>query len=305
MKFRRLLSIVLLLVACGSLFGCGDSESKGNLNIYLYGMPMDIYSQLSANIRSDISIGVTLHNRENGEITRVELTDKNGYNVWVDLPQDYYDIGSVYMTNTERAMFDVETDIEEIKVTDDDVAHLAIVLKDVDGFQTSIMNNIPTNEILQYDIFSRMVQYNGVVMDLNKLPTTLLFLPSGTGELAPDEQRYIGSSSHPGVSIIVQNNSQDMLSPWDCAFIGVHFSHNNIVLPPGVKIGMDVGEISHSETGLFKTPTYFTGTPLMGSGLDGTNLVYYNSETGDQITCQVLAGENYVSAITYKFSVYS
>ncbi|MFY9175691.1 MAG: hypothetical protein WAO24_10230 [Peptococcia bacterium] len=303
----RIFVLLLLTTLVVLLLGCskdGSEHSFGaSCKVYLKDLPLE-YELLSKDIRNNIEISTVLRNVSTGKKFSFKLTEKNNFQQTLDLIPGTYDVHSVFISNPALAIFNVDTKLSSVKIVKNSQLELPLFITNHSDFIKTMENNKPTDEILGEEIFSRKVQFNGQIIELNSIKKMLKFKATVDKQLAAAETAYIPSTSHEGVALVVQNQTNHHLSINDATFIGVHFSKNNVVLPKGITLGMNISTISHSQKGILGTPDYFLGTPLIGTGFNDTTLVYLDKNSGDRISFHVNPNDLHVSSITYEFEKY-
>jgi len=305
MKFKLpsmvILVLSILLVGCSEESGVNKTESS--CSIYLENLPKE-YEDLTETIKENIEISVSLRSISSDEKHKIVLSDENEYNVLLPLKPGNYEVYGIYMSNTSLAMFDIDTEVETVTISNGNEFDLPVFMTNPSQFISAIENNSPKKEIIDTDMFSRKVQYNGEIIDLNTIKKVMQFATKDNESLAPTEEFYIPSTSHAGVSMVVQNQKSGSIPINEATFVGVRFYNNNVVFPKGIIMGMDISSLAHAEDGVLGTPDYFVGTPLIGMGIEHTTLVYLDEDTGDRISFEVKPSDSYISSIKYEFEKY-
>jgi len=307
---KRLVFAFALTVIMFAFLAAGCSK---NINVrsynavcefYLDGLPKE-YEQLPETIRNNLKISVTLTNISSNKIHTIELTDAENYRKSVYLLPGTYEVHNTLISKENLAMFRVETAVKSISVAKNSRTEIPINVSNPSDFINTIKNNQPTDEILNADIFSRKVQYKGKIIDLSNIREVIPFdITNNSSTLAPKETDRIPSSNNSGVSIVVQNQSNEISDSSKATFTGVYFTSNNVVFPKGITLGSNVRDIAHATEGKLGTPDYCLGSVLIGMKLDGTTLVYIDKNSGDRISFYIKPGDSHVSSILYEFAKY-
>lgn len=197
---------ICIIVFSLSGFSTGTSGNSwgSSCQIYLDNLPSE-YEQLSAQIRDTIEISVSLRNTSSNKKYKAILSDKNGFRQTLDLNPGTYEVYYINISNKLLAMFHVHSSLKSIQVTKDSQTQLPVSIDNPDDLIKAIKNSQPTKEILAENIYSRKVQYNGNIIDLNTINKSLEFPSNINKRLAPGEVAYIPSTSDSTVSIMVQN----------------------------------------------------------------------------------------------------
>lgn len=306
---RKIFLVPLLtfcLILSGVLSGCTKTEEErwtADCSIYLENLPEE-YALLSDEVKEKIQITVSLVGSASGKRFSVKLSDENDYQETISLTPGTYRVSNVYVSDQRLAMFQVDTADKTVEVVKDSQSQLPVKLTDPAGFVETMKANQPLEEILQADPFSRQVQYAGKIVDLNYIWQHMQFSTTENKRLSPSEVYYIPSTSHSGVSMVVQNQTSTMIAINEATFIGVRFFNNNVVFPGGITMGMNVPAIAHKTKGLMGVPDYCLGSPLIGQGYSEAVLVYLDPVSGDRISFTVNSGDPLINMVTYEFAKY-
>lgn len=298
--------ILVLCLALSLLGGCGRSAKAGGATctVYLDSMPQE-FSMLPESVRQEFEISVTLRSVANDKKHQVKLTEENGFRQVLNLSPGPYDVYWCYAGSPDVVQLSVEPGVQSLTLDRTTPGILPVLVKDAAAFSQTMLANVPTEGILQAAPYSRRVQYRGQLTTIEELRASLTFVPADTTKrLKPAEVAYVPATTDKGVAMVVQNQTKGNLSLQECTFVGLRFSVGNVVMPTGVAIGMDIGQVSHAKTGRMGKPDYFTGTPLMGIGYDKSTAVYLDYESGDRISLEVDASNSFITAITYEFAKY-
>lgn len=298
---------IMILTACGiSLFllsACSkssrDASWGASCSVYLEHLP-EGYDLLSRDIREHIKISVSLRNTASNKNYRTTLSEKNKYRQDIDMVPGTYEVYA-HMSDQALAMFDVNAGVPSIEITKASQTPLPVSVSNPEEYAATANENLPSEEILSADTYSRKVQFSGSVIDLNQVPQLMQFKTEDSKRLSPAETAYIPSSSNNGVSMIVQNQTGASISASEAAFVGVRFTKNNVVFPKGVRIGMSVSEAAHAKHGILGTPGYCLGTPMLGTGYDNTTLVYPDPVSGDRLSLSIGPEDSFIRSISYEF----
>lgn len=307
----RKIKIAVILLCCIVAFvlsGCSKVGSEkshdSSCQIYLDNLPKE-YHMLSTEVRSIIEINVSLRNTSSDKKYHVILSDENNYHQTLELMPGTYEVYSISIPNKALAMFDVDTNLKSLLITKNTKIELPVSMTNPSTFVDLMNSNQPTKEILAENIYSRKVQYNGELLDLNTINESMQFSSQDSNKsLAPGEVSYIPSTSHSGISMIVQNKTSRNIPIKEASFSGVRFFQNNVVFPKGITLGMNITNITHAEKGILGTPNYCLGTPMIGIGYDSTTLVYLDENTGDRLSFYISPDNSFVSTILYEFEKY-
>lgn len=304
---RRLITLILSIFLIMMMVGCTKSDGTSPYNssclVLLKNMP-DEYSLLPESIKEEINISVALKNSSSGKTYKARLNDENGYSCELELVPGKYNARVSNNANNKLTMLEVEAEIDSFLLEKDHQAVVPVSITNLSEFVSALKNNEPKPEILEEHIYSRKVQLNGQILNLKDIKATGNFNLNINERLKPREIYRIPSKVYQGVSLLVQNQSDNFLLPDEATFVGVSFSSNNVVFPKGITLGMNLSEIANVEKGKMGTPTSIIGSPLVALGLGDATLVYLDGDTGDRISITIDPNKSYVRSITYEFAKY-
>lgn len=288
------------------LVGCGKGEEAqwgATCQVYLEGLPQE-YQQLPQAVREDAQITLRLRSLTTDDSYSIHLEAEDGYRREVALMPGSYEVSGVYLSQRQLALFQVEADRTTIQAVKDQQTQLPIRVIDPETTVQALGHRQPGEEILALAPFSRRVQYQGRVVDLEQIGQVVAFQPWGDELLAAAQVKYVPAVDDVGVALVIQNQQGHSAPAKEAQVIGVRFTRNEVVLPGGLGLGLSLAEIAHVQRGILGTPSYCLGSPMLGTGLDDATLVYLDPETGDRLSLEFRAGQSYLSTITYEFQQY-
>lgn len=297
----------MMLFALG-MSGCSkkvDEKSFGAVcEFYVEAFP-EGFDQLPQAVRDDMYISISLKNTSSKKGYIAKLTKDNGFRHALNVIPGTYHVYILTSPSEKVVMFDVEMRVDSVTVEKDKRTEVPIYISNPSNFINSLKSNEPTAEILNSDIYSRKVQYNGKIIDLNNIREIMEFSNSYANErIKPTETFKIPSTAKNGISLVVQNQSRTNTNVSEAKFVGVSFSMNNVIFPQGITLGTSLYDIAHAQDGILGTPDYCLGSPFVGAEFESTTLVYIDKDSGDRISFYVNPGDSYVSSITYEFAKY-
>ena len=254
MRKKRILCVLLMWVMMSAMEGCnvagGNIDWEAQCVVKLQELPAE-YDALPKEIRKDTEITVEFRGESNGKEYEVKLTEKSNFERTIDLQPDTYSV-KASVEDEKLCCFDVKVSTETIKVSKDSAVELVIEIEDTAGFVAAMAANLPDDEILQADFFSRQVQLDGKIVDLESIRSIAQFPVQesafSSNLVEPGETKNIQSASHPGVFLIVKNqNEWESVKVDEATVIGVGFEANRVVFPGGITLGMPVAEIVHAD----------------------------------------------------------
>ena len=168
----------MIIMLASMMNGCSKNADvhsfKAVCEFRLEGLPNE-YDQLAEAIRDDIEVTVSIRNVSSDKSHYVDLTDANGYRQSLYLIPGTYDVNKPYISKKYLAMFDVEIKMDSITIAKDSRTEIPVYVTNPSDFVNVMNNNQPKDEILNADIYSRKVQLNGKIIDLNNIMEVMVF----------------------------------------------------------------------------------------------------------------------------------
>ena len=301
--------IVFMLCCVLSLLvsGCTDKEVQkwqATCTVFVDNLP-EAFAQIPATLRENIEFHLSLSCPAADKRYSITLSEGNGFEQKLFLLPGSYHVSEVYVNNRDLAMFQAVTNTSTIELSKNTHVNLPVLLAEPQTFVDIMHKNIPQDAILSAELFSHTVQYAGQILNLDTIRQKIKFSIPDNKQLSRGERCFApAENENAGVALILQNKTDAIIPANEADFIGVRFFKNNVVFPKGVTLGMDISDIVHSKNGLWGTPTYGLGTPLIGTGYDATTLIYLDSESGDRISLDIKPSDSFISALSYEFAQY-
>lgn len=300
MKKGGLLLGAMILAVC--LGGCGESALEGDSKcvVRLADVPKEL-ERLDENILEQFYISVDLENIYLEESVDVKLNAKNDFKEELKLQPGTYVISYCYASPSNLVPVEVESKQEKIELTKDNPMTIDIAITNQEDFVEWAWNSEPSRDILQEGAFSRIVQFEGQMIDLEHIAEYVEFTYE---EQVGGYDRATIRNADKGVSITVLNE-QEKAADWeDCKVVEVSFTKNNVIWGQGAYVGMDVKTAVHAQEGLYGKPDDMSGTVLVGLGYANTNVSWNNDKSGDKLTLEIVPDGDYISKITYTMEVF-
>jgi len=269
---------------------------------YLDAVPME-FGYLSDGLRGDIEITASVRNVSSNKRHSISLSEKNDYQQIYPLIPGKYDVSYISVSNSSLTLLKAKCDVESLEIKVGETVELPIYFDGLKLFGSMIRNGIPADGFAETGVFSRKVQYDGKIYDLDSIRKNMKF-PKKDERIAPAEYAYIPSESHAGIVLILQNQTSSFITVEEATYAGVRFTNLYAVFPKGVAVGSDLRAIAHAKGGALGTPDYFLGSPMFGLGGDKIEMVYLDRVSGDRIKLLANPGDTYISRIDYEFAKY-
>lgn len=299
---RKVGVLAIMLLLLSGLCACGSEGKDGDCEcvVELKNLP-DEFEKLPENIRKNVEISVSIENVVTEKEVQAYLTEENDFKEVLYLNPGTYRVIYVYAFPSALAELELEASEEKFELTRDEEAEVEVAVVNADAFADWAWSMDATREIVQADVFSQTVQFEGQLIELKQIVQYVEF--TYDKQIASYDRVTIKNADK-GVSITVQNQGEEPAKWTDCEILEMTFRKNNVIFGQGICLGMNVSEIVHEEEGMLGTPDEMTGTVLMGTGYADTNASYINEKSGDKLTLEIESSGDYVSAINYAFEVF-
>lgn len=300
MKKITILAIMLLvLTGCSSK---GVKDGRSGCEIYLEELPSEFY-MLNENIQDELEISVNLKSMATDKKYKAILTKESGFRKEIKLNPGKYSVEFTYSNSSWATGIMAETEVEFIVLGDGEISQLPIKIRNIDDFKEGMIINKPSDEIKSLELFERVFQINGEIIDLNNILEYAELSVKQNQMIRPKETEIISTINGIGMTIIFQNQTSESIPVEGASIIGFEILNNNVVIPKGIMIGTEIEKIVNKTDGLLGTPNYIIGTPFVDFGVDGAALVYLDYDSGDRFTFEYDVN-NYVKSIKYEFEKY-
>lgn len=299
---KRIGVLAILFLVLSGLCACKSTGMEGSCEcvVDLKDLPNE-FNKLPDSIRENVEISVTIENVVTEKEMKAYLREENDFQETLYLNPGTYRVRYVYVASNALAGLEVEASEEKFEVTGEDGAQVDVFVVNAEEFADWVWSMDATREIVQTDIFSRTVQFEGQLIGLKQITQYVEF--SYEKKVGSYDKVEIGNADK-GVYITVQNQSKEPADWTECELLGVSFRKNNVIWGQGICLGMDVAEIVHEADGLLGTPDAMAGTVLMGTGYADTTASYISEKSGDKLTLTMESGGDFVKSISYAFEVF-
>lgn len=302
---RALPAVLTVLMTAFALTGCGktgklnEGACKGSISFT--DIPKEL-SMLEENVQENFAIHVTLKNIVNEKQYQITLTEKNDYKQEVSLNPGVYQVYSVYASQASNTGISVAADAESIEFTKDGFTTLHVYVDNAEEFTKHWMSVQPMPEMLLAEKFDGLIQINRQVIDLRAKNAAQLLsqLDLSYDSQVPAYKKVTLSDHEMGVSITLQNQTDEAADWQDCKLIEIYVTKNNVVFPQGVTLGMAPAGVCNGSDGRYGEPDEFTGSLLYGWGFDDTYAIYRDADSGDKLTIGLGSGNSAVRSIRYQ-----
>lgn len=289
---------ILLLTACGrqGKLDEGDCHCK----VYFTDIPRE-FSMLDENLQEDFEIHVALENLTTEKIYRITLNQKNNFTLTINLNPGVYKVASVCSSLQAYTGISVSARTEQVELTREQEAEVPILVKNMEEFTSHWMSVQPMPEMILADKYSGLIQINRKVLPIADILPELTI--SHTTQIAPEEKAALTDSDR-GITVTVQNRSQNAQSWQNCDVLSIRVDKNNVVFPAGVTLGMSPEKVCHRTKGLYGEPSKMSGSILFGWDFDNTRAIYLDPVSGNKITLDIASDGSRIQHITYELAVF-
>jgi len=297
--------LILALAGCTKTGKLNEGNCK--CSISFVDIPKEL-SLLEENVQSNFAIRLTLKNISNEKIYHITLNKDNDFSKEISLHPGIYQVYSLSTSEAYNTQLSVAADAESIELKEDDPAVLRIYVDNPDEFTAHWMAVQPMPEILLADKFDGLIQVNRRIFNLRDTDSSELIsqfdLNYDKDRSVPAYKKIEVKDSEAGVTLIMQNQTDDACDWRSCTVVGILVTKNNVVFPQGVTLGMAPSAVCHDKTGLYGVPDAFSGSLLYGWQLDETYAIYNDPESGDKITFDLGSGDSSIRSIRYELAQY-
>lgn len=292
----------MILFASVLLSSCRNKEeiSNSNLTIKLNVFPQEL-NELGENVSDLFRISITLQNITTKKNYHYDLDNENEYCAKTKLDAGIYKISYIY-SNEFITGISADVNEKEVEIKNKEESVLKVYIENKEEFIQRCNNLKPLDEILEADKYSRIVQFKGVLISLENIMESISIRENsiGLGTIMPYESKIVNDMDS-GVTVTLQNQTNETLSWDECVPIKIRFENNNVIFGKGIKMTSGISEVCHSEKGLYGLPDKFDGNILLTYNLDNTSAIYIDETSGDKLTLDFDAGGNYIRSIVYEF----
>lgn len=297
------------LFAVFSLTGCGKNgkldEGSCDCTISLVDLPKE-FSMLEDNIRNNFEVNVILKNITSEKLYHVTLLEKEDFNKELHLHPGIYQVYGVGSNQSSNTGITLAADAESVELKEDSPVSIQIRISNPEEFSSHWMSIQPMPEMLLAEKYGGLVQINRQIFDLRAEDNSALFdaLDLNYDKEVRAYEKIEVSNSEKGITLTLQNQTDDTTDWKNCRVIGIYVTKNNAVFPQGVTLGMAPSAVCHEETGLYGAPDKLTGSLLFGWHLDDTYAVYNDPYSGDKLTLDLGTDGDEIRSIRYELALF-
>jgi len=297
-KLRRLLLFafpLLLLTGCLGRSKLDEGDCKG---IIAFSDTTKIYSMLEQRIQDAMKIELTLENITTNKKYDIELTKDNHFAQEVSLDPGTYLVESIYCSTELETGIQVKALQESLILEPEKNGRLDVVISNEEDLTKQWIDLAPLPDIILADKYSRQIQLDRKLCSLDEIVSAINPGDIDRNVKAHDKKEF--SDSEKGITVTVQNMTEQMQDISACKVLSVKFERNCVVFPGGIRLGDLVENVCHKKSGIYGEPTSFTGLALWGWKLDTAYVVYQDAATKDRITLTLDKNCNEIVSFLYE-----
>lgn len=300
---RKVFSVILLsITAIVLLSGCGK---YGKLNdgdcvsyISLESIPDEFMVEEDGK-DYNTHISLTLKNMSNSKSYKIELNKDNNFESKINIDSGTYKIEGCYFYSKYINNVKVDSREETVNLTKEGEGHITLYVENLDEIPSLVNNVVPTEEIINADKFSKLVQINGQVFSLVDILNYIPFSNKSSSIISGEEFELYNKEYGIGVTLI---NTQNETVSWEqCKVKSVQVDGHNVVLPSGISLYMSMKKIASNKNGIYGKPDELSGSIFWTFGLDYTGAIYIDENTGDRIIIKSYDRKS-IDGVTYEFN---
>lgn len=263
---------------------------------------------IEENLLSQFAINCILTNITTEKYYYITLNKENNYTAEVSLNPRTYEIDS-NVDMAQNTGITVKASAKNITLSKKEKKKISFTIKNPKKLSEIVNSVQPLPDILSADKFSQQIQLDGKVISIKDIVPYLNLIYEDGGKVGNDctieaYEKINLKDKKRGITITLQNKTDNELSYNKCDIIAIKLSKNRAVFPGGVTIGMSPSSVCHKSDGIYGKPDKFNGSLLYGWGYANTKAIYLNSNSGDRLTIEMGPDGSYVNSIKYEIGLF-
>ena len=300
-RFRILIALfamALLMAGCGNEGKLDEGDCP--VEVRLTGLPAG-YAKLTEDQKEQVEVTLRLENVINEKQYTFRLNGDNRFAQDASLNPGTYRVLSCYISGSSAVRMEGEASVRSMDITRDTINIISVSVTNEEEYDLWAEQMQASAAILRSGQFSRVIQFEGEIIDMDQIANYV--------EFAHEQQiraydKIVLDNAEKGVHVTLLNDSDEPADWQDCKVIGVRFTKDNVIFGGGARVRMPAEEVLHAEDGRYGTPDDLEGTVLIGAGYGDFDAIYHDTVSGDRMTVKVDSLGNYITEITYEFSVF-
>lgn len=294
--FIVLFTTVLLMAGCGREGRLDEGDCP--VEIRLAGLPTG-YSELTKDQKEMIEVNLQLENEDSGKRYTFRLNEDNHFSQDASLKPGTYRVTYCDISGNGAVKMEGEASVKSTVITTDTINIISVNVINEAEFNRWVTQMRPDTGILRAEQFSRTVQFEGEIINLEDILDYLDF--TYDRKIRARDEAVIHDRER-GVYVTLYNDTKESASWKKCKVIGVRFTKDNVLFGKGARVRMPAEEILHAKDGIYGTPDSLKGCVLIGTEYGGFDAIYHDIISGDRMTVKVDDSGEYITEISYDFS---
>lgn len=296
--FIVLFTTVLLMAGCGKEGRLDEGDCP--VEVRLAGLPTG-YAELTKDQKEKIEVKLQLENETNGKRYSFRLNEDNHFSQEASLKPGTYRVIYCYISGNGAVKMEGEASVESTVISTDTINIISVSVTNEAKFNRWVTQMRPDTGILRAGQFSRTVQFEGEIINLEDILDYVDF--TYDQKIRARDEAVIHDSER-GVYVTLYNDTKESVSWKKCKVIGVRFTKDNVIFGKGARVKMPAEEILHAKDGIYGTPDSLKGCVLIGAEYDDFDAIYHDNILGDRMTVKVDSFGEYITEISYDFDVF-
>lgn len=293
-----LFAMVLLMAGCGKEGKLDEGDCP--VEIRLAGLPAG-YAELTEDQKEQVTVTLQLENIISEKTYTFKLNDDNHFAQNASLNPGTYRVVYCYISGSGAVRMEGEASVKSMDISRDTINIISVSVTNEEEFDQWVTQMRVQLGILRADQFSRTIQFEGQIMDMEQI---LDYVEFTYDQQVRAYDKVVLDNGEKGVHVTLLNDTDEAADWRDCKVIGIRFTMDNVIFGNGVRVRMPAAEALHAEDGLYKTPDSLAGCVLIGADYDDFDAIYRDDRSGDRMTLKVDGGGKHITEITYEFAVF-
>ena len=296
--FMALFVMVLLMAGCGKEGRLDEGECP--VEIRLAGLPTG-YAELTDDQKEQIVVNLQLENIINEKTYTFRLNEGNRFAQEASLNPGTYRVTYCYISGSGAVRMEGKASVESMDINRETINIISVSVTNETEFNQWVTQMRPDTGILRAGQFSRTVQFEGQIINLEDI---LDYVDFTYDQPIRAYDKVVLHNGEKGVHVTLVNDKGESASWQNCKVIGVRFTMDNVIFGKGARVKMPAEEIMHAEDGIYGTPDDLAGCVLIGAEYDDFDAIYHDIILGDRMTVTVDSFGEHITEINYEFAVF-
>lgn len=296
--FAALFAMALFMAGCGKEGKLDEGDCP--VEIRLAGLPAG-YAELTEDQKEQVTVNLQLENIINEKTYTFRLNDDNHFAQNASLNPGTYRVAYCYISGSGAVRMEGEASVKSMDISRDTINIISVSVTNEEEFDQWVAQMRAQFGILRADQFSRKIQFEGQIMDMDQI---LDYVEFTYDQPIRAYDKVVLDNAEKGVHVTLLNDTDETADWRDCKVIGIRFTLDNVIFGNGARVRMPAAEVLHAEDGLYKTPDSLAGCVLIGADYDDFDAIYRDDRSGDRMTLKVDGRGRHITEIAYEFAVF-